>query len=445
MRPVPALADDFEMLGYWWLPGIPDRKVPGRLGRKNQRLELLVLDQLVERTLAERGVIGPTPRFELIHGWLDDGRACTLLDSVDVGGTFHSSGFETSRIRVGFLMLGHHFANRHEIAFAEVAVAQSHMESWLRWNPFETEQPVHDGTRVTGRARFESFPTRTYPVAGVGATVALESWISFRRSLQQHEWQHSVRLKLALAGDRSLEKYLEVLTDCRNLFTLFTGRTVVATGVVGFLDPDPGVPDVGPREVPVFFAQRAELFQETGTPEEILVTYPHVEGVLNRVFENWLTKAESLRTVTELYFGTLYNRSMYLRFHLLSLAQALESYSRAFLHPRDNKSFRVRVEGILDSVSPGTASLICHDKPYFAEVVAETRDYFTHYLDKHRGKAPDGPDLHMLTERVRVLLRILLLKEAGVDEGLVGQLVRDHPNLMQWFRPHPARPAAAAP
>ena len=177
---------------------------------------------------------------------------------------------------------------------------------------------------------------------------------------------------------------------------------------------------------------------------DMIVTYPAVRDRLGDVFTNWLTKADELRTVAELYFGTLYNKGMYLRFQLLSLAQALECYSRLRLHPKDNKGFRARVEEMLGTLQPDTVKLICRDQAYFAEVVVDTRDYFTHYLEKHRARSPEGSELYMLTRRIWLLLTVLLLKEVGLDESLIAGLIGRHPKLMQWLTPHPARPTAIA-
>jgi hypothetical protein len=248
---------------------------------------------------------------------------------------------------------------------------------------------------------------------------------------------------LTLKKDQGMERYLSVLTDCRNLFTLFVGEPVVARSMIGYKDNPPpaeGEEAPDPGAVRLYFSQRQQPATREVNWPDMLVTYPAVKDRLSNVFTNWLTKAEELRTVSELYFGTLYNTEMYLRFHLLSLAQALESYSRLRLTPKDNKKFRDRINDILDWLQPDTAKLVCRDKDYFTEAVVDTRDYFTHYLDKHKVKSPQGADLDMLTQRVRLLVTVLLLKEAGLDETLIAGLVSQHPKLMQWLTPHPGRP-----
>ncbi len=440
------LFDDFELQGYWWLPEKEDRKVAGTLTRRNQEMSLNLLDALIEQPMADMLVVRPPPRPEIILGWLDTGEVCTLYKNFETGSTFGFSGFRKSEFSPQMLFLGKHFHSPSDFTFDSLTVSHTHMEEWLTYNPFGAAWPRMDGIQITAEAKYASFPTQTIDIPQVDAIVALEPFFSSKHDLRRHEWHHTVNVRLTLRSDQTLDRYLSVLTDCRNLFTLFVGEAVVARSIVAYQERPPAEEEeaMPPDTVRLHFSQRQQPTSKRVSWTDMLVTYPAVKDRLDDVIRNWLTKADKLRTVSELYFGTLYNKALYLRFHLLSLAQALETYSRLRLHPDDNQGFRARLQEILDSLQPDTVKLVCRDKGYFAEMVVDTRDYFTHYLDKHKVKSPQGADLYMLTERLRLLVTVLLLKEVGLDESLISGLLCKHPKLMQWLTPHPARPAAPA-
>src|SRR4051812_18142253 len=84
---------DFELQGYWWLPEEEDRKVAGTLARRNQEINLNLLDALVEQSEQEMGIVRPPPRPEIILGWLDTGEVCTLYKNFQAGSTLNSTGF----------------------------------------------------------------------------------------------------------------------------------------------------------------------------------------------------------------------------------------------------------------------------------------------------------------------------------------------------------------
>ena len=283
------------------------------------------------------------------------------------------------------LFIGKHLPAPDLLTFSAMAVSHTHTEDWLRYNPFNSRWPKSDGTQITIEARYTSFPAQTFIVPAANASVSLEPAFWGTHSLRQHEWHHTVFVKVALSADPTLVRYLDVLTDCRNLLTLFAGEPVQARTITAFLDRPTGEGEESdPEKVQVFFGQRAGLQPDEVNFTDMIVTYPAVRDRLGDIVTNWLTKADELRTVAELYFGTLYNKGLYVRFQFLRLAQAVECYSRLRLHPSDNKGFRARMDELLGTFQPATVTLICRDAGYFAKAAVDTRNYFTQYHDKHK-------------------------------------------------------------
>jgi hypothetical protein len=64
------------------------------------------------------------------------------------------------------------------------------------------------------------------------------------------------------------------------------------------------------------------------THGDMLFTFEDISGQFETYLQNWFGKAGLLKPVYDLFFGTLYNPSMYLEFQFLSLIQAIESFHR---------------------------------------------------------------------------------------------------------------------
>lgn len=60
----------------------------------------------------------------------------------------------------------------------------------------------------------------------------------------------------------------------------------------------------------------------------MLFSYSDIDDYFENCLKNWFNKKEDLEPVYRLYFGTMYNPSMFLQNKFLSLIQALESYHR---------------------------------------------------------------------------------------------------------------------
>ncbi len=173
---------------------------------------------------------------------------------------------------------------------------------------------------------------------------------------------------------------------------------------------------------------------------EVAASFP---GLLFR----WLKIADELRTVIELFFGSLYNQDEFLHSKFLSLVQALEAYHRIRIerghHPMADKTTfvasvlrqvadgdRERLAGALRSFSsPSTADrindilaasavtmspLLGAGQRTFVQRVVRTRNQLMHRFDTRPEKVLEGNDLVVATWHLTVLLQSTLLSELGL-------------------------------
>ena len=142
--------------------------------------------------------------------------------------------------------------------------------------------------------------------------------------------------------------------------------------------------------------------------------------------QNWFNLIEKFRPAYDLYFGTIYNPHLYLTHTFLSLAQAIESYhSKSRAEHMHRKTLRTRIEELFEKYGK-LFTLFINNKDKFITKVVDTRNYYTHY-DKHLEKrATKVLELPFLSDKLRLMLIAILLKEIGFDYRVAEQALRKY-------------------
>ena len=200
---------------------------------------------------------------------------------------------------------------------------------------------------------------------------------------------------------------------------------------------------------------------------QMTFTLPMIEEQLEKFLGNWISKAELIKPVYDLYFSTLYNPSVYQEFKFLSLVQAIETYHRQIyggkFQPDDvfknglykglvsaipddvDEDFRISLErGKLkyaneyslrkrlkllgEHLTDNINISFLKDKELrsiFADKVADTRNYFTHYPPELKDRAAkSGQELRDLIQKLRLVLQICFLEELGFTWDKISETIK---------------------
>lgn len=213
---------------------------------------------------------------------------------------------------------------------------------------------------------------------------------------------------------------------------------------------------MGKERIAIYILNSAGASKEEVHPADMLVIFPTIKESVSNILEAWFSKAELLRPVFTLFFGSMYFSSMYPRFHFLNLIQAAETFHRnmrkgkytskgAFekicqvlkkaipeevcgefresLESRisfgNEYSLRTRIKLLFMELEDETRQLLTQDVKALVGKIVATRNYFTHYTSSLKKKALSGDELHYANQKLRVLLIVLLLKEVGLSEPLI--------------------------
>ena len=458
------LMDEFEVRGHWWLPENPDRKVAGVLNCRAGELCLELLGLLRPESIRERLSSGTEMWCPPLVLGQCEGKQFTLYQLQEVSLTNFGFGVDfDSKLSARFLFVGFHAARPADLRFKEAAFQLTNLEEWLYEGPVFQHGHAAKGPTVEYQ-RPDSFSHR---IEHLDATITSHAGAS---GLSDHLFEkltHEASLCVEPSQPQDFDWFLNVVLDCQNLLTFFVGKSVHVKRVeLYFGDQDLGGSSV-PRHAPVFFRQFEERTDERTMLWEMLLRYPDIKDKVAIVLNHWFRRADDLRAVYELFFGTFYNKKLYLKFQFLSLVQALESFDRSvnpsqYLSDEDYNpirealvaaipattpcslrsslknrvefgneySLRKRLTQILKSLDDKARSLVCSNSATFVAAAVDTRNYFTHYTDELKSEAVLAPEeLFHLTQRIRILLTIVLLKDLGIDESLVAAAIRRNPRL----------------
>ncbi len=445
-------AQGFTCAGFWWRPETPNSTVPGTLRfdpADGLRLALL-------GSLTPFG--GPTPRLPLLHGLSADApggqTVVTLEDCVELSSRLTVPGYATQVFNVARGFFGALLPSA-DTPFSEISFGLTHLRPWFGETGLTIQIAVlNDNPEPTVSAAYARPPIREVKEQGVAVGVGFSSHIE-----PQGQPPHSLEIReepgftvkvdapLPLAG-----LYNNYVLATRDFLTLATDHLV-------------GVRDLSVRseafrlqiaegrsvQVPVrvWFRSkfRGEQAPVTLAPEQILLPYSELGESFPQVLFRWFRIADELRTVLDLYFGSIYNQEEFLHSKFLSLVQAVEAYHRIRIEPErpveaEKQAFvasvlaqvraeeRARLKGMLmSSAGPSTADrlkdlvsaaaltmgpLLGSDTDLFVRRVVSTRNQLTHRYETRKDKTLEGRDLVYAAMMLTVLLQATLLGELGL-------------------------------
>lgn len=106
----------------------------------------------------------------------------------------------------------------------------------------------------------------------------------------------------------------------------------------------------------------------------------------------------------------------------LTVSEGFRDSLKGKLHYLNEFSLRKRLKEILESCGKLTTRLI-NNEVEFIEDIVNTRNYLTHFDKKLETKAKKGKDLYKLAQNMRFFLEICLLKELGITDTTIGDLI----------------------
>lgn len=464
------MIEEFEYKGIWWLSDDPEEKIAGTLSftpGKGAVLDLMGSFENIKSTnykgsITKKVWAGELFEPEIMLGTSSGGKKITLHKCFETNKRYSSSGFPTSSFYANIVFIGWHFTKPEELKFKSFFVNYPHFEEWSKIGVFshclESEEKskqyeVKYEVPEPVKAKIDNFK------------------ISFDHNLNiSGDWlrevnlKHTTFIKIEPEDELHFEEYQSILYHLQNFLSLATTRAIYPLSIEATTEQYKRVSTfpkgkVHHPHIEIFYnvIGKVDLSKKL-THYDMLFTFEDISEQFETYLQNWFDKADLLKPVYDLFFGTLYNPSMYLEFQFLSLIQAVESYHRRmfggeYLSDEGYKevydalvnaipdsveggfkdslksrirygnefSLRTRLRGIFESDKyREIISEFIENKDAFIGGVVDTRNYLTHYEGEE--KAAIGEEIDPFIYKLKILLEMCLLTELGFSSEEIKKL-----------------------
>lgn len=417
--------------GEWWLPDNPDKKIKGKLAFNQTNGATLELVEPFDKP------------YKTIFGINTAGREITLIDCFPLSLNFPGSPY---KIFAQFTFLGAHFNNLEEAEFDSLHFQLSNLSEWLWKSGIKTEGEFSNNISI----RYDS-PDPISITINPELKFEIRFYPHFSSTNQNTEIQlkQIAQISLNPKASKNIDEYLSWMHHFRNFLCLVTQTSVFPQEIIG-LKEGTSMPLVD-----VLYKLDSPINTEPYIYNSLL-SYKDIENKFETCIKNWYRKYDNLEPVFTLYFGTHYGRFVYLNLRFLCLVQALEAYHRRVVSNEElqreqhkerignilatvpakykewlqNKltysnepTLRKRLNDIYDVLATKPMYLFLGDKA-FINKVTDTRNYMTHYDLKLKKKVADGNELYTVTEKLKILVELCLMKEIGLSMEEISALTR---------------------
>lgn len=456
--------DKFEYNGIWWLPENPERRISGILSFHPQEGASL---ELIGTFKEEFDKIFKLDTLDIILGVTSNGKEVTLYRCYETKSQINSPGLVNSLFTPQVIFMGHHFEKEDDIVFDSLSINYSFLEEWTNITGFQCKIEWDHENHISRDEVSYKFPEKIEAQIN-GFKISLDFY--FRRSgdhIKEVILTHTSFIKIEPEKPIHFSDYQQAICyHLQNFLSLAIGKAIYPVIVKGKSEECKTERPDGTcsyNDIFVYYAiKQLPILSRKFQPFDLLFNFSDISDEFGKYLNNWYSKAEVLKPVYDLYFGTLYNFSMYLEHNFLSLIQAVESYHRrvsggkyvpdegfdpvfnnlvqaipANIDSGFKDSIKMRLKYLnefslrkrlkeLFSKYGSLFSYVIKDSSQFTEDVLNTRNYLTHYDKESEDNAKTGDDMFRLVQRLKFILEICFLVELEIPmEAIKGIISRN--------------------
>ncbi|MDO9289147.1 MAG: hypothetical protein Q7T83_10180 [Thermodesulfovibrionales bacterium] len=457
---------EFEYDGQWWLPENSENKISGTL--KFHPVEGAYLELIGSFKEYDDIVNSKFSHVDIILGITTNNKLLTLYKCfLSKAKASHSpdSSFVATTFFANVVFIGCHFEKGEDILFDSLSINYSHLEDWTGITGFRFAR--HDTDEQTLCAISYKYPQKVEADLGSLKIVLNHEFTYGGPSFYEYNLKQTTYITMQPNQPMHFNGYKsDICYHIQNFLSLATGKATYPLAVKAKSKENKKrllggkIFDDVYEDIFIFFSlKKLPDLSKKPHPSDVLFSYSDIADSFEKYLQNWVAKAEILRPVYDLYFGTLYNPSMYLEYQFLSLIQAVESYHRRkyggqYLSDDDYSPIRNElIKAISQNISNDfkeslkkrlqylneyslrkrlkeiflkyavIEKLLVESKEVFIEDVVNTRNYLTHYDKRLEIKKVSGQKLYRLNLIIKHIIEICLLSELEMPEEMIVKLM----------------------
>jgi len=455
------MIEKFEYKGIWWLPHKPKERISGIFKfAPNEGVVLELIGSFEDITS-----IGETLDLEIILGTSSSGKNITLYKCFETK-SLSVPGFSTSSFYANMAFVGAHFQKTEDIKFKGLSVHYMYLDEWSGISGFVNTQYSSNEKEIVIKYELPKpiqVVINDYKIfLDIKVTPSPLSIVQKEASIKQ-----SVYIRVESSEEKSFDEYLNIIYLIQNFLSLGITEPVYPLIIEGKTEMNKETIKINKETinyyppVKVYGASDIPIVPKTLYPPNMLFTFRDISDKFEFFLKNWFEKADLLEPVYNLYFETLYSPRINLKHRFLNLLQAIESYHRRTINnfEQQEKQHEKKIEEILNAVPhkhkdwlkdklaysneptlrkrlkdilkkfADVLNKFILNKNSFVEKVVTTRNYLTHYDKTLKKQSAEGEELYHLTQKIKILLEICLLKELGFTSDNIKNLISNKYNI----------------
>jgi hypothetical protein len=453
------LDSQFSIVSAFWEPQAPKTILPGTLTNDDDGLTFTTAPRYGYRVPVDPAVIlmwlngsEAVPRMKVLQGFSADGicTLCNLLEIAHPGLNDTASGhcIEANSYRASVLVGGIHLGGMDDRTLTSARFTFTGLSEWLP----STQNEVWEKEHVVLRTPLNEQEVFSLGVRETFVHVSLKivSEIKSNEDDGGRVTRPVAFLEIESSEPESLNWYFGIGNRLENFFSLLLGASLAMETMFVYRGDEAGH----------VVSKRKRVVEKVGTFDCVRCT----RSQLAHATAVWLSQPEEFRLVENLALGVLRKVDLFYETELLSLTQALEGLHRVTSEPipvdkatlrrvrksyafllRQEKvdevlasrlcnamsfanepSFASRLEELCGRLSVSVLNEMGIEVAIFTRQVVATRNFYTHAGSKisSRRKVPPltGPAVFYLNQKLRALLRAVLLLHLGLPEQQITTL-----------------------
>lgn len=449
----------FTIKGHWWLPG-SELRVAGDLIYDEEEMTLELYGGLNEAICdSPFGGKPEADEFPMIYGESLANESITLLRSFYTNWRPDIRSFRvqpdtrvairSAKLNCGTMLLGSHISSPND-TFSKCRIEIPSFESWLGDSPFTAD--------VEGQ--FDTFHLKyTRPQGEEFKLLKAQCEVRFLRAVRPPGFpDHSPRIEHRAYAEVEptvpcpLTWFASRANELLDLFSLFFGQSMSSRSL--------SLHQSGTHGTATVFYSRHKAKIKDVTSMEIPLRYEMVKAHFQLILENWFTPSRNAMHASRMLVSSERRPSSFIEFRFLPLVHAAEVLSQSTdgatiiptpeyrslvkrikeviptdapkelldsitnsLGHANGRTLRRKLLKMLERLQDETCRLFCVDRSAFVTGVVDTRNHFTHYSTERGKKILQGVELHWAIRKLSVMLRVLLLLDAGIPEEILQKAI----------------------
>ena len=468
MRP---LSEQFEVLGYWFLPERPSHKVAGTLSYSPQRTELRLMQSFQP---FPQGFMQPLVECPTIHGITEKGEPVTILWAVRDKVSMNFGGAALLNPETWLCPLTVYGAHLdHEATLPEMRCRLPGLHIWQSKKLVErTHEAGKDSGPQSTNYRVLGMPSETIQIVSDDLSV---DWF-VEQTTSMGKFDVSVRsagwFGIRPSTPQTIKWYLEQQQKIITLLTFLAG-TPMSPDALTVPTSRPGV------YASLLFTRHDIRYCDYRNLDDFFMSRGAMGGELSDILIKWFKVYPEVATPSQLAMSVSGSEKLWQHVEFLSWMQALEGFHRGlldgvYMDPKDYEavksalgsaipatvqpphreslrsrirygneiSLAKRLNELADRLPESVRLQVLGPDGKIPRAWIDTRNYYTHWDEELRPNVLDGQEILHANHRMSLFLKALYLDLTGVPSSATSSALSGSSKDAQWLMQINARDRA---